>query len=525
MTIIKEKIRLPGILMTSVFLVISLADLNGSELPGPRSQWVFFGSDGKLVYKALEKGDKIIDFSSAGYMGGGVAIPAVPVTTTIMPTGKDDTDAIQNAIDALSKQTPVNGFRGAVLLGPGIFNCSKTLNINSSGVVLRGSGAGKNGTTIKMDGTPHSCISIRGRDLSRATGNPTPIAETYLPSGTNSFHIENTVDFKAGDAIMIKRPVTEAWVRFMLMDDLVRDGRKEIWLSVPSEITCERLIKAISGNLATIDIPMTDSYDAKYLDPPGCSIVKYEISGRISQVGVEDLRIISPPQEVELNQRHNGGIRISGVCDSWIHNVAIDDTVGSIGVGSQCRRITVENVIINHSVATKGAAKPADFAVSGSQILLNRCNSTGNNLFYFVTQARVTGPIVLLNCVFHGNGSIQPHQRWATGLLVDGCQVPESGIEFSNRGEMGSGHGWTIGWAVAWNCVAKRFVIQEPPGSTNWAIGCTGAREQTPRPFGKGALLPEGIFDSHGTPVVPASLYLAQLRERLGPRALKNIGY
>jgi hypothetical protein len=120
---------------------------------------------------------------------------------------------------------------------------------------------------------------------------------------------------------------------------------------------------------------------------------------------------------------------------------------------------------------------------------------------------------------------IQPHQRWATGLLVDGCQVPESGIDFMNRGEMGSGHGWTIGWAVAWNCIAKSYVIQQPPGSTNWAIGCRGKQETASRPFGKGPQLPEGTFDSHGTPVAPASLYLAQLRERLGPQALKNIGY
>jgi hypothetical protein len=110
-------------------------------------------------------------------------------------------------------------------------------------------------------------------------------------------------------------------------------------------------------------------------------------------------------------------------------------------------------------------------------------------------------------------------------LLVDGCQVPESGIDFMNRGEMGSGHGWTIGWAVAWNCVARSYIIQQPPGAMNWAIGCQGTREESGMPFGHKPNLPQGIFDSHGTPVAPASLYLAQLRERLGPQALKNIGY
>ena len=187
--------------------------------------------------------------------------------------------------------------------------------------------------------------------------------------------------------------------------------------------------------------------------------------------------------------------------------------------------MTVENVRITHTVATKGAAKPADFSTDGSQVLFHRCSATGDNLFYFVTGARVTGPNVLLNCSFHGNGHIQPHMRWATGLLIDGCEVREGGIDLMNRGEMGSGHGWTIGWAVAWNCLARSYIIQQPPGSMNWTIGCKGAREKSGMPFGHQPSLPEGAYDSYGTPVVPASLYLAQLAERLGPHAVKALGY
>ncbi|HWX21678.1 MAG TPA: hypothetical protein VN578_17375 [Candidatus Binatia bacterium] len=44
-------------------------------------------------------------------------------------------------------------------------------------------------------------------------------------------------------------------------------------------------------------------------------------------------------------------------------------------------------------------------------------------------------------------------------------------------------------------------------------------------PFGHEPKLPAGIFDSHDSPVAPSSLYLAQLRERLGEQAVKNIGY
>jgi hypothetical protein len=43
------------------------------------SQWVFRGADGKLAYKTTPAGDRILDFSHAGYMGGGVALPDVTV--------------------------------------------------------------------------------------------------------------------------------------------------------------------------------------------------------------------------------------------------------------------------------------------------------------------------------------------------------------------------------------------------------------------------------------------------------------
>src|SRR5262249_684721 len=136
------------------------------------SQWVFVGPDGKLQYRILPNannpstvnGDRIMDFSWAGYMGGGVSLPNLPVQRNISPSGGDDTPAIQAAINAVATLAPdANGFRGAVLLGPGTFNISSTLNIITSGVVLRGSGSGSGGTVINMTGsTGFRAINIRG---------------------------------------------------------------------------------------------------------------------------------------------------------------------------------------------------------------------------------------------------------------------------------------------------------------------------------------------------------------------------
>src|SRR6187431_1230390 len=107
-----------------------------------RSQWVYPDETGKLIYKTLEKGDKIMDFSHAGYMGGGVSIPSVPVKITLSPSAGDNSVVIQKAIDEVSKMKMINGFRGTVLLKPGTYDCENTLKINASGVVLKGSGSG-----------------------------------------------------------------------------------------------------------------------------------------------------------------------------------------------------------------------------------------------------------------------------------------------------------------------------------------------------------------------------------------------
>ena len=498
---------------------------------GPPSQWVQVDSSGKLVYKTLPKGDRIMDFSSAGYMGGGVALPSVPARTNVKPSGTGDaTSAIQAAIDAVSTMPLINGFRGAVVLAPGTYNVSGALQIAASGVVLRGSGSGTNGTVLHMTGSPHTFLSIQGSGSPQAVGNAASITDTYVPSGSSSFHVNSATGFRVGDAIIISRPVTAAWVHFMGMDTLVRNGSPQTWIKVGSALQTQRVIEAISGNQITLDVPLTDSFDSQFLDPPGSSVFKYTFPGRITQVGVEGLRVISPPQPGSLSQPANHFLRMDAVMDGWAKDIVAEETVDSLSVGSHAKQITVANVNITHTVATAGNAHPADFSVNGTQVLLDRCASNGDSLFFVTTGAQVQGPNVVLDGAFTGTGSatvasIQPHQRWATGLLVDRVNILHGAVDFLNRGTNGSGHGWAIGWAVAWNADASALTIQAPPGTENFCIGCKGATVQRAAPGGDGKPMPEGILDSQGTSVAPSSLYLSQLCHRLGPQAVSNIGH
>lgn len=495
------------------------------------SEWVYPGPDGRLQYRQTPAGDRIMDFSHAGYMGGGVALPDVPVRVTVQPSGgPDDTKRIQAAIDAVSSMPPVNGFRGAVLLEPGIYTCSLAVNIAADGVVLRGSGTGQGGSVIRMTGPRHTAVVVaRNRSLKLSsepaegfTPASTIIADRYVPSGAVSFSVADAKGFSPGDLVEIRKPVTRKWVEFMEMHNLVRDGNPQTWIREGSTVNTCREIASIHGNTLTLDVPLSDSFDSRFAETGGIAVVRVRQENWICQAGVENLCIQAPPMETSHEQALYNALRIYGQ-DCWARNLLIMETMNSVATGG--RRITLEEVAVTRTVPNVGASKPAEFAPNASQVLMNRCSSKGDNIWHAATGSGIAGPIVMLNCLFEGNGRVEGHQRWTTGILADNCMVPEGGIDFKNRGSMGSGHGWGSAWSVAWNCEAKNYVIQQPPGTMNWAIGCSGPNVPTPRPFDQSPTLPLGISDSPGRKVQPASLYLSQLQERLGSEALRNIGY
>lgn len=494
------------------------------------SAWVYPGPDGKLVYKTTPQGDRIMDFSHAGYKGGGVPLPDVPVRATVRPPAdpaEDCTALIQGAIDRVSAMAPdAEGFRGAVLLEPGEYLCSAPLTISTGGVVLRGSGRepGFRGSTIRMTGGRHTAVVVgapRGTEQPEAVFTTT-ITDKYVPAGTYAFSVADASGLAAGDVVELRRPVTEAWVRFMQMDDMTRDGKPQTWIRTGTYIPMTRRIASVDGNRVIVEVPFSDSFDARYLGEQGTEVARLRGSRWISQVGIEYLRIASPEQAVNHTQELYMAVRLSGE-DCWMRDVRVEETMNSVSVGGH--RITLQRVNVIRKAFHSGASKPAEFAPNAGQLLLDRCSVEGDNIWFAGTGAQVCGPIVLLNCDFTGDGHIEGHQRWSTGMLLDNCRLPGGGIDFKNRGSMGSGHGWGMGWAVAWNCVARTYVVQQPPGAYNWAIGCIGESTPAPRPFGSGPMLPVGVFDSPGIPVAPQSLYLAQLLERKGPSALEALGY
>ena len=94
-------------LRSLIIRVLSLTLCSYTLLAQPYSSLVYPGPDGKLEYAGYANeaqtsmGNRVIDYSHAGYQGGGVAIPWVPVVMELEPTPgeSDDFRRIQDAID------------------------------------------------------------------------------------------------------------------------------------------------------------------------------------------------------------------------------------------------------------------------------------------------------------------------------------------------------------------------------------------------------------------------------------------
>lgn len=131
----------------------------------------------------------------------------------------------------------------------------------------------------------------------------------------------------------------------------------------------------------------------------------------------------------------------------------------------------------------------------------------------FVVGSRVAGPNAFVDCVSETDyGNSEPHHRWSVGGLYDNVNGK---IAIQDRQWMGSGHGWSGANYVAWNCDGA-MIAQTPPTANTWVIGVVGER-------GKQAFeRPDVTWESVGNHVEPRSLYLKQLEDRLGKKAVAN---
>jgi len=474
------------------------------------SKYVKTNADGSLNYIPDAKGNIIPDFSHVGYHQGDKEIIDVTVVKTINANENGDSQQLlQNAIDEVSKlQLNKNGLRGTIFLKKGIYKIPGTININKSGIVLRGEGV--NDTKIVATGKgQRSLIVFSGAgSLKEITGSRVKILDKFVPVGSFSFTVSSANNFKIGDEIVVYRPGTEQWIKDLKMDQIeARPGTKQ-WQPNEYNLQFERHITKIDGNKITIDNPTVMEMEQKY---GGAEIFKASFEGRISEVGIENM-LIESEYANDTDEDHGWiAVEFNKVKNAWVRNITTKYFgYAAVSIRSTSKQITVKDskCLDAKSVITGG--RRYSFNNDGQLNLFMNLESTDARHDY-VTGARTLGPNVFYNCkASQTHADIGPHHRWAAGTLFDNIHT-DGEINVQDRGNWGSGHGWAGVTQVLWNCKVKRAAVQNPwVSGQNYSIGTQGGKYE-----GRLKERPDGIWENQNEPGLnPSSLYLAQLQSR-----------
>ena len=482
---------------------------------------VKLGASGKLVYESDAQGNRVIDFSYAGYEGGGRVIPSVPVKIYVEPGGRGSRQRIQAAIDMVSAMPlDKDGFRGAVLLKRGTYEIDSSIRISTSGVVLRGEGSGDDGTILVAAGTSRrSLIVVEGAgERTEVKDSRRAVADSYVPVGAMTLTLDKTEGLKVGDSVIVHRPSTLEWISLLGMNTFPGwrpEGRLH-WQPGSRDITWDRTVTAIEGNRIHLDAPLTTALDSKY---GGGSVYRYEFPGRINHVGVENLRCVSAYDTARATDEDHAWFCISldKVENSWVRQLtALHFVSYVVNVEADSKRLTIEDCEAMEPVSEIGGYRRRVFYTAGQLTLFQRCRSQRGRRD-FVVGHTAAGPNVFLDCsTLESLDYSGPLESWASGVLYDNVRIRGNAIRFINRDVAGQGSGWAAANSVLWNCEATDIEVQSPPAAYNQAYGC------------KGMVTGDGIvYDPRtmpfrdfyrGTPVEPRSLYLTQLAERLGPQ-------
>jgi hypothetical protein len=466
-------------------------------------------SNGQLTYTPDSLGNRVPDFSYAGYMAGEKSIPDVPIKVVVPVVSGDATLRIQSAIDYVSKlPLDKNGFRGAVLLQKGTYKVRGQLKINSSGVVLRGSSV--NQTTIIGAGTDRQTLirivglnnKIKGREISSA--------DAYVPVNATRFSVQSANNLKEGDHVIIHHPSTLKWIQTLHTETFGGGISALGWKPGERDLYFDRKIVAVNGNTITLDAPLTTALDTTY----GIStIASYSWPGRIQNVGIENLSLESTYDAGNAkDEAHRWmAITMESAEDAWVRQVNFKYFAGSaVNLLETTKRITVEDCKSLEPISEIGGQRRYTFLTTGQQTLFQRCYAE-NGYHDFAVGFCAPGPNAFVQCQselpYSFSGTID---SWASGVLFDIVNVDGEALRFGNREQDGQGAGWSAANSVFWQCTAARIDCYKPPTANNWSYGSWAQ-------FGG-----DGYWESSNEQIKPRSLYYAQLSNRLGNDVLNH---
>jgi hypothetical protein len=454
----KQLLKYPNNRFNPIILVHFLLINIGAFSQEPVFKYVTLNKNGTLNYVPDEKGNIIPDFSKVGYYENAKPIPFIAVVKTVGPSANDQ-QAIQNAIDELSKMSiDKNGFRGAIFLKKGEYKIPGTIKITVSGIVLRGEG---NQTKLIATGKgQRNLITVSGKGNIQQVGEKIKITDAYVPVGVKSFSVASTNGLKAGDKIIVFRPGTEKWIHDLKMDSInAKDSTIKQWQPKEYDLQFERVITKIENNKIYIDNSIVMAMEDQY---GGGVIYRYNFDGRIENVGIENL-LCESEYASDTDEDHGwNAVSFNRIENGWIKNItARYFGYSCANLGQQSKHITVDSCNYLQPKSQIIGGRRYSFNNDGQLNLVKNCFASEGRHDY-VTGAKVCGPNVFYNCrAEKANADIGPHHRWAMGTLFDNI-ITDGEINSQDRGDWGTGHGWSGVNQIFWNCTASKAAIQDP---------------------------------------------------------------
>ena len=518
----------------------------------------------KLQYNTYsDKGDKLTDFSKAGFYAGKYEIPdssKIKVVATIEPSkdkNEDDTERIQKVIDEVFENAPNNFFK-VIKLKAGRYNINKNGISLKSGIILSGEGQGPSGTVLyAFDKTRYSVIKVHGMPKEN-DANIHYVTNKYIPAGSDSVTLSasDIANYKVGDLVAFYYPSTDEWCKAMDMVGMKgEDGLDSSWKAGQFDREEIKTITEINGNTVKFDIPFYVPYYPEYSTPYIC---KVSDGSNLEHVGIENLRVESAFADIPTDEEHaETAISFGHAKNCYVRDVSAKYFVLSVvNMAGGSRQISVVNCSMLEPVSTLAGGRRYSFCIGPNtqQCLVKGCYTYSGRHDY-ITSGAATGPSVFVNNVADSsNANSETHGLWVTGILYDNLHVIGSqtaAIGTPNYGVLGSGgtpsFGWTGGGVIIYNCLATDIIGANPPMEyNNFLIGSWGnftdetskkAKEKTLSPTGAiqhwrtgsqysakpenfatiegSSFIGDAYKESDFAPVEPRSLYKAQLAERL----------